>query len=104
MNTASLPVVSVRVNGGEVNWLVRKIRNVSKSNVTALEEVVADHAGEVEAEGVLPRERPIVETRDIVFPQVSKRKLAHGVGYDFQRSAGARTFVSLVFLKLNSRL
>jgi hypothetical protein len=69
-----------------------------------LEEVVADHAGEVEAEGVLPRERPIVETRDIVFPQVSKRKLAHGVGHDFQRSAGPRTFGGLVFLKLNFRL
>jgi hypothetical protein len=54
--------------------------------------------------GVFPRGRSIVEARDIVFPHVSKRKLAHGVGYDFQRSAGPHTFVSLVFLKLNSRL
>ena len=37
-----------------------------------LEEIVADHAGEVEAERVLPRERPIVETSDVVFPYVSE--------------------------------
>ena len=32
-----------------------------------LEEIVADHACEVEAKSVFPRERPIVETRDVVF-------------------------------------
>jgi hypothetical protein len=31
------------------------------------EEIVADHASKVEAKRVFPRERPIVETRDVVF-------------------------------------
>src|SRR6476619_1535492 len=67
-----------------------------------LEEVVADHAREMEAKHVLPRERSIVETRDIVFPHVSKRKLAHRVGYDLQRSGSSRPLVSLVLLQLYS--
>ena len=31
------------------------------------EEIVADHAGKAEAKCVFPRERAIVETRDVVF-------------------------------------
>jgi hypothetical protein len=62
---------------------------------------VADHAREVEAKSVLPRERPIVETRDVVFPYVSEGKLTHGVRHDFQLPAASRPFVGFVFLQLD---
>ena len=54
-----------------------------------------------EAKSVFPRERPIVETRDVVFLYVSEGKVMHGVRHDFQLSASARPFVSLGFLQLN---
>jgi hypothetical protein len=35
-----------------------------------LEEIVADHAREVEAKSVLPRERPIVERSSLIFASI----------------------------------
>jgi hypothetical protein len=46
-----------------------------KGHRVRLEEIVADHAREVEAKHAFPRERPIVETRDVVFPDVAEGKL-----------------------------
>ena len=37
-----------------------------------LEEIVAHHAGEMEAQTIFPWERPIVKSRDIVFPHLPK--------------------------------
>src|ERR1700730_14302581 len=75
-----------------------------KGHRIGLEEIVADHAGEVEAKSVFPRERPIVETRDVLFLYVSEGKSTHRVGHDFQLPASARPFGSFVFLELNPGL
>ena len=55
----------------------------AKGHRIRLEEIVADHAGEVEAKSVLPGERPIVETRDVVFLYVSEGKSTDGQGTIF---------------------
>ena len=70
-----------------------------------LEEVMAHHPGEIEAERVLPRKRPIVEARDVLLLDAAKGKPTHGVGHDFQLSACASSFRGFVFLELDlSRL
>src|ERR1700730_15693191 len=56
-----------------------------KGHRIVLQEIGADHAGEVEAKCVFPRERPIVETRDVVFLYVSEGKSTHGVRHDWRR-------------------
>ena len=48
---------------------------------------MAHHAREVEAKSVFPRERPIIETGDVIFPYISEGKLTHGVRHDFQLPA-----------------
>jgi len=72
-----------------------------KGDLVGFEEIVANHAGKVEAKSVFPRERPIVETRDVVFLYVSEGKSTHGVRHDFQFSASPRSFGSFVFLQFN---
>ena len=72
-----------------------------KGDRVGFEEIVPNHAGKVEAKSVFPRERPIVETCNVVFLDVSEGKATHGVGHDFQLSSSARSFVSLVLLKLD---
>ena len=74
-----------------------------KGHRIGLGEIRADHAGEVEAKSVFPRERPIVETRDILLLYVSEGKLTHGVGHDFQLPASSRPFIGFVFLQLDPR-
>src|SRR6202041_1932447 len=63
------------------------------------EEIVANHAGQAEAKHVLPRERAVVETRDVVFLQVSEGKPTHSVRHNFQFPAPAGPFESLAFLQ-----
>jgi hypothetical protein len=46
-------------------------------------DAATDHAREVEAKSVFPWERPIVDTRDVVFLYASEGKTAHGVGHGF---------------------
>jgi hypothetical protein len=43
-----------------------------KSDRVGLEKIVTDHAREVEAEHVFPRERSIIQTRDVFFLYVSE--------------------------------
>ena len=66
-----------------------------------LEEIVADHAREVEAKEVLPGERPIVKPRDVLFLHLPERKAMHDVGHDLQLSAATRPCGSFVFLQLD---
>src|SRR5206468_12184082 len=73
-----------------------------KSHRVGLEEIMADHAREVKAKHVFPRERSIVETGDVLFLYVSEGKMMHGVRNNFQFPAAARPFGSFAFLKLYS--
>ena len=57
----------------------------------SLEEIVADHPSEVKAEKVLPRERPIIEARNILFVEWPQGKAMHNVGHGPQHSAAARS-------------
>ena len=43
-----------------------------KGDRVGLEKIVADHAREMKAEHVVPRERPIIKTRDVFFLYVSE--------------------------------
>jgi hypothetical protein len=60
-----------------------------KRHRIGLEEIVPNHAGELKAEGGLPRKRAIIETRDVGFRDVAEGEPAYRVRNDFQRSAGA---------------
>ena len=55
-----------------------------KGHRVRLEEIVADHAREVETKHVFPRERPVVETADVLLLYISEGKLMHSVRHDFQ--------------------
>ena len=88
---ASLRRVSLRirrVGAREAVLLQRDLHRVEvEGHGKRLEEIMAYHAGEVEAEHVFPWERSVVETLNIVFPHVPVRQLAHRLGHDLQLSA-----------------
>src|SRR5882724_1614280 len=90
-------------SGSESVFLLQKNLHVLKvkSHRVGLEEIVADHAREVKAKHVFPRERSIVEARDVLFLYISEGKLTHGGRHDFQFPASAGSFRSFVFLELD---
>src|SRR5207248_7299729 len=73
-----------------------------KRHRVRLEKIVADHACKMKTKHVFPGERSIVETWDVLFLYVSKGKMVHGVRHNFQLPAAAGSFLSFVFLKLDS--
>jgi hypothetical protein len=79
----------------------RKICMFLKGRRIGLEKIVADHAREMEAKSVFPRERPVLETRDVLFLYAPEGKVTHGVRHDFQLPASPGSLGSLVFLQLD---
>src|SRR5437667_11367991 len=73
-----------------------------KSHRVRLEKIVADHACKMKTKHVFPRERPIVETRHVLFLYLPEGKMTYGVWHNFQLPTAARAFFSFVFLKLDS--
>src|SRR5205823_11195765 len=95
---SAAPLMSIRTLLLQKNLHVLKV----KSHRVGLEEIVADHAREVKAKHVFPRERSIVETGDILFFYISEGKMMHGIWHNFQFPTAAGTFFSFVFVKLDS--
>src|SRR5438046_10145215 len=75
-----------------------------KRHRVRLEKIVADHACKVKTKHVFPRERSIVETRDVLFLYLPEGKMTHGVWHNFQLPTAAGALLSFLFLKLDPAL